>query len=174
MRRPLQVSLVGVSLCIVVVAVGCAALVSTSRIWVHGLFTVVIVALLLGVLAAVHELHEFRAFWLGFCLFGATYFALSIGPGSQLTEPYLATAALLDVGYQLVPKREVRTTTVHVPKGTPGIRRDGPNGAYLGTFVAFPFETHFRLVGHLLTTLIAGMVGAAVSVWFHRRNSHPS
>ena len=63
---------------IVVLGVGFAALRESNDIWDSGVFTLVLGALLVSILLAIHRNESRRAFWLGFALFGAAYLVMSL------------------------------------------------------------------------------------------------
>jgi hypothetical protein len=65
---------------IIALGVGFAALRESSDIWDGGAFTLVLGALLLSILLAIHRSGKKRAFWVGFALFGWAYLGLSLVP----------------------------------------------------------------------------------------------
>jgi hypothetical protein len=79
MRRPrfTIASLLGV---VVFVAVASAALREATEFWDGGVFGLALVTLITGVLLAVHQRDQKRAFWLGFAFFGWVYLVASLVP----------------------------------------------------------------------------------------------
>ena len=68
---------------ILVLGVGFAALRESSDLWESGVFTLMLAALLISILLAVHRTESKRAFWIGFALFGWIYLGLSLVPSIE-------------------------------------------------------------------------------------------
>ena len=68
---------------ILVLGVGFAALRESSDLWESGVFTLMLAALLISILLAVHRTESRRAFWIGFALFGWIYLGLSLVPSIE-------------------------------------------------------------------------------------------
>ena len=61
-------------------AVGFAALRVSSRLWASTLFSVALLSLVVAVAALIYRRGPERDFWVGYVLFGGTYWLLSFGP----------------------------------------------------------------------------------------------
>jgi hypothetical protein len=86
MRR-LRFHIGSLLLAVLVIALGFAALRQSTDLWDSVMLGSVIAALLLGTLLAVHRSGARRAYWLGFTLFGAAYFALNLLPTLESRLP---------------------------------------------------------------------------------------
>jgi hypothetical protein len=81
---------------ILVLGVGFAALRESSDLWESGVFTLMIVVLLMSILLAIHRTQKRRAFWLGFALVGSIYLTLSLFPSIESRLITTKGLALLD------------------------------------------------------------------------------
>lgn len=79
-----RMSIAGVMLLMLPVAVGLAALRDPSELWASVLFTVTLLALLVSVLGTVARRGPARLAFFGFVLFGASYLVLAFGPWASI------------------------------------------------------------------------------------------
>jgi hypothetical protein len=80
--------------------VGFAALRSPSHLWASAVFAVALGSLPLALLNAIYRRERQRAFWVGFLVCGAAYFAATKGPWFRDEfGPRLVTTAALDLLY---------------------------------------------------------------------------
>jgi hypothetical protein len=156
---------------VVVIAVGCAALRSSTYLWLRAVNTLVVGVLLVAPLAARYGRAADRAFWLGFAVFGWGYYSFACGPwdvwrtsddGGNL--PYTEVHPNL-LSTDAVRFVVARTTKLPEPIDIPQGSLHSPE--FVEKAVCAPW------IGHLLVTLVIGWVGGTVSRHLHsseRRN----
>jgi hypothetical protein len=81
---------------ILVISVGCAAVVSASDVWVKVIVTVTVLALLIASVGSIYLPTRSRAFAGGFAIFGWAYLLLAQGPWLESLKPQLATTVALN------------------------------------------------------------------------------
>jgi hypothetical protein len=179
---------------ILVAAVSLATLRSDNELWAGVLSLVVVGALGVAMLGACFVRGRERAGWAGFAIFCGGYLDLAFGPGlSDTFMPQLGTTKLLRHVYDhmhpdptgteadLAPLQEKRSRMVAklqkagqlasnptiVAKQSQALKNVEQR---IATFkIATPPYDQFQRVGHNLFSLLAGLVGAAVAIWFHAR-----
>jgi hypothetical protein len=176
---------------ILVLGVGFAALRESSDLWKSGVFTLMLAALLISILLAVHRTESKRAFWIGFALFGWIYLGLSLVPS---IEPRLITTkAFTYLDSKLadrsvgafsvrssatnsgIPSNQVQTVAF-TPDGnqfatsSQGVVRfwDVRTGKLLGGWIGTT-ENSVR-IGHSLLALIAALMGGLLSSHLYAKN----
>jgi hypothetical protein len=179
---------------IVVSAVGLAALRNADDLWAGIMLPLTLAAVGVAVLGGAFSRGKERAWLVGCALFGGGYLAAALSP----IQLRLGTTHLLEyvharaVSFSLTDfeiSRADRTSILVRAVSTDGTvsTRTVPNSVYnpagqdilLATMEspnrwrsALPGATNhdaFLLVGHCLFTLLAGLVGGTVAVWFWRR-----
>lgn len=100
----LRVSISGVLILVAILAVGFAALRQASGYWAATMVTLTLGILLASVLGAVMGRH--RSAWLGFAVFGWSYFGIALGPWFQGDlKPHLLSSVAIAEGYRLLHER---------------------------------------------------------------------
>jgi hypothetical protein len=157
----LRFSIANLLTAVAIIAVGLAALNSPSRLTV-GLVTIVTLGVLLAaILGAIYRAGEARAFWLGFAVFGWSYFLVAFSP------------VFSDVKAQIdLPLRAFRDAffTVRIPAGGDLTRTQSMDTGYepaTNTTLAWPsWHHHFGGTIHCVVTLLFALVGGIVGQWF--------
>lgn len=98
MRFTVRFSLLAVMLAVLYVAVVLTALRYANELWAGAMFTLVLILLLTGTLAAIFHKERRRAFWVGFSLFGWTMFIV------DTDMPYVQSVRFRLVDYTLLQK----------------------------------------------------------------------
>lgn len=93
MRR-FRVSIAGLMVVVLFVAVGVAALREATEVWSGVLFALTVAAMAFAGLRAAYREGTKRAFWAGFALFGSIYLALAFAPGAENRPPLITGTAL--------------------------------------------------------------------------------
>ena len=120
---------------VLIVSLGLFALRSESATWAGGLYLLTYAVLLLAVVGGICQTGSDRVWWIGFALFGITYFRWTLSfPFQNITLP---TTLLLD------------------------LMRPAGVGAYRG-FEGDPFA-YFWLVGHCLWSLLIATIGGGLA-----------
>ncbi|MBI1904550.1 MAG: hypothetical protein HYS13_25935 [Planctomycetia bacterium] len=89
-------------------AVAAAAITHPTELWATSLYTAMLLALMVAIVAALVSSGPRRAFFTGFAVFGATYFLLVSGPfAATVGEELLTTRSLKWVGAKLAAKNLV-------------------------------------------------------------------
>jgi hypothetical protein len=146
-----------------------AALTTGSRLCAHLLFNVTLGAFLVGLLGAIYQARERRAFWVGFTIVGWIYLTLAFGPWCKDNiAPKLVTHnALVPLPESLVELH----AAYHAERGfTP--RRD-PSGCYLiGPNAVFAPTATWDVVQETVdsaTAMLCAVLGGFVAAGFWRR-----
>ena len=178
--RP-RVTILGLMVAVLFVAVGLAALRDPSDFWLSVAFSSACAILLVATLLAVRRTGACRAWWVGFALFGWAYLVASRIPR---VEPLLLTTRGLDrAAPGLFPSRTLDVTRETDPLArAPFFRPDGSSrpGVVLGirgrTGELFATQggvpEQFRPVGHSLLTVVLGLVGALTSRLLAAKDRH--
>jgi hypothetical protein len=106
MRR-LHFSIANLLAVIGILGVAMAALRNPSYLWANVTFSIAFGSLIVAVLSAIYAQGPRRAYWLGFSLCGAAYFAVCWMPGlHESVCPRLVSEAVFDLLYPLVAPPE--------------------------------------------------------------------
>jgi hypothetical protein len=179
---------------VLLVALSIAALREATDAWDSGLFGLTLLALLTGVLLAVHRSGKKRAFWLGFALFGVAYIAGSMIPQIEGRLPTSKGLAYVD---SLVPGRAATVTFRIVGPGSAGTTNtvtaiegltvssgwstgaNNPQGggtvwfenSLAGALTAGPYGTsvNFIRIGHSILALVFALLGGWLSSYLFAR-----
>ena len=161
---------------IMVLGIGFAALRESNDTWDSGVFTLMLGALLVSILLAIHRFEKRRAFWLGFALFGCGYLALSLVP--SIESRLLTTKALAFLDSK-VPGQTLGSLMVRLNgtvSGAPGnqvqtvaFTVDGQQFATTSQGQVRLWDTteNFVRIGHSLLTLMAAWFGGLLSRRLH-------
>ena len=180
---------------IVVAAIGLAALRDASDLWAGMLLLLALAAIAIAMMGAVILRGGERYWWAGFAFFGGGYLAVSVGPWlSDTFEPRLGTTHVLRHAHdrmmafasptlddaELADLRTRRLELRSVFMRVRGRRESDPSliatkrelakvNQQLAAADAVPLLDQFQRVGHSLFTLLAGLLGGTVAVWFYMR-----
>jgi hypothetical protein len=161
-----RMSIAALMTVVLVLAVGFAALRSSSKAWSVVVLTLTLVLQFTAILGAIYRRGRDRAGWLGFALFGWGYWILSSAPAFRTEiRPQLATTPLLDYLYPQI-----------APLPPPGaVFNENSNEFYApdqsGRFVVWGPDTGvtFRRIGHSLIAVLFGPMGALMARVFAAR-----
>jgi hypothetical protein len=181
----LRYSLGALLVAVLVVAVGCAALVNPTPLWSQIVFTSTLVLILGAVVAAAAAWP--RPFATGFAIFGGAYLLLACGTWATLVRPHLLTETALAKLEPLVidPNQSATQTQLWLTGASfdPNVGSTlwgGPNALYNinGGYVSVPSWPYqlvvsdggsFRQIGHSLWAIVLGALGGAVARLAARR-----
>lgn len=133
-----------------VFAVTIVALRTGNWFWARALFTLALVLNLGAVLGGIFLNGKRRAFWIGFALFGLSYWFIANLPSLRIAE------------YQLFTKQVNVMLQKYVPEGNNGLVID-PNSTSIAIF-------SYERILHTVFGLSFSVVGGTVGLWFY--NSH--
>ncbi len=195
MKRLTILSLMGF---ILALGVAIAALRNADDNWAGAMILATPLLLGIALIGALCGEERSRARRLGFAILGGAYFALAFLGLSDQDLARLPTARLLqDIHERVAPPMAFTYTSTYVITSAPsaaGPATSGvspPNSASL-RFVPLPAPSGsmtvtpsrwksllpgaanlaaFRIVGHCLFALLAGLLGAAIAQWFRGRNA---
>ena len=180
---------------IVVAAIGLAALRNANDLWAGMLLLLALAAAAIAMMGAVILRGGERYWWAGFAFFGGGYVAVAVGPWlSDTFQPQLGTTQVLrhahdrmmafasptlddaeladlrkrrlelrSVFMQVRARRESDPTLIATKRALAKVDQQ------LAAADAVPPFDQFRRVGHSLFTLVAGLLGGTVAVWFYMR-----
>ena len=195
--KPPRITIGGLLVVILLVALGLAAWMVATPALDSAVFGSVMLTLLGSVLLAVHRVEASRAYWLGFALFGWTYLVLGQFPAIEAKLPTTAGLEYLD---SLRPGQVVAFTIgMNVSGGGPGratvqvlsssasgvavdtsragvVRISDPSTGRAVGGVGDPSEFFVR-TGHSLLALAMAFIGAVASRHLHdweRRREAPA
>jgi hypothetical protein len=143
MRKP-RFSIAGLMAIVLVAAVGLAALRSPSPAWASTLFMVTCGVFGLAIVGAIYRSGVARAWWLGFCVFGMGYMAVTGFTRSGYLYPQMPTSHLL------IALRPVLGHPVELVTGP-----RSPN-ALRALYV-------YMQIGHALWALLAALLGGTLA-----------
>lgn len=157
-------SIAGMMAVVVLLALGLAALRSPSSLSAGIAFLSVGAILLAAILGAVYHRGRRQAFWLGFALFGWSYFVLSLLPlDRNEVSPFLPTTRLLDEVH-----RRVRPFPESVNPLTKVYFEDTGDLENINQKEWFVLEwIYFRRLGQYLLALLAACLGGITGIVFH-------
>ena len=187
MRRP-RFTIRSLLLVITFVGVAVAAVRASTDAWDSGILGLTLLGLLTAVLLAIHRTDRWRAFWLGFALFGWAYLVASLIPPIGARLPTTMGLAFIN---SKIPGRETTITAVFGYTSTAGTNpvhavAFSPQGdtlvssshgvvwlwdATTGRLLAGPGGTteNFLRIGHSLLTLVLAFVGGHLSRYLYGR-----
>jgi len=181
----LRFSILGLMALVLLVAVGFAALRSTSALWASAVFTMTVALLWAAILGAFAGRGRARLTWLGFVVFGWIYLLTTFWlwpEGNGVSAPPYLSKHLLD--YFQPTANDASTMTIDPgPRGEMGIEppptisKTIPGTVNLSTTGPFTGRVsnrlHYRRVGHSLTALLFGLIGAGIGRVFAARTDDP-
>ena len=179
-------------------AVGIAALRNANDWWAGTMLQVALTAVGIAVLGAIFVRGREQAWWLGFALFGGGYLVLAVSPWLINTfQPILCTTHVLralqshvvqatsDDEVDLQQWRAKRDELAARLREAESLARSGSDPDVIAgkralvkwyqQFEAFKDaanDEEFQQIGHSLFSLLAGLMGGAVAVWFYLRSLH--
>jgi hypothetical protein len=184
---------------IVVAGVSLAALRNANAIWAGMLLMVALAAVGVAVMGTVILRGKERYWWAGFAFFGGGYLALTFAPSLGDTfRPRLGTSLLLEYVHARVADSSIssfevsradpssvlfrvrtsdgavhdRTVARSVYESTPGeeiVAAIAPANRWRAALPGAANHDQFLNVGHCLFSLLAGLLGGAVALWFWER-----
>jgi hypothetical protein len=116
MRR-FRVSIAGLMVVVLFVAVGVAALRQASEIWSGVLFALTVGAMAFAGLRAAYRREAKRAFWAGFAGFGSIYLVLAFAPGGG-SRPALVTQGFLTWLHPKIARQQPAATALTLTRST--------------------------------------------------------
>jgi hypothetical protein len=150
----LRFSIAALMLTVGIAGAGFAALRADSSLAADAMFTATCGVLLLAILAACYRQDARRAFWVGFALFGWSYFVLAFAPWFESdVRPRLLTNRLFT---QLYPR------VVGMPPGSFAHYNNfwlADSGTGKWSLVRNGSSDHFEHTAHCLAALAAGLAG---------------
>jgi hypothetical protein len=153
----LSVSSLGVT--VALLALGCAALTRSTPIWASVVFTATVVVLALAILRAIYSRGASRAFHLGLAVCGWLYLmdtAVRKHDGTiNNLHPALLTTVVLD--------RSLSHVIPDVLTWDPSGQIDGVTAEY-----EVRMQSYYQ-IGHALWTLLVGLAGGWLAVYFRER-----
>ena len=188
-------SILSIMAFIVVAAIGLAALRNANDLWAGMLLLLALAAVAIAMMGAVILRGGERYWWAGFAFFGGGYLAVAVGPWlSDTFQPQLGTTQVLRHAHdrmmafasptlddaELADLRKRRLELRSVFLQVRGRKESDPSliatkralakvDQQLAAADAVPPFDQFRRVGHSLFTLLAGLLGGTVAVWFYMR-----
>jgi hypothetical protein len=180
---------------IVAAAIGLAALRDANDLWAGMLLLLALAAVAIAMIGAVILRGGERYWWAGFAFFGGGYLAVAVGPWlSDTFQPQLGTTQVLRHAHDRMmasacptlddavlaelrkQRLELRSVFMRVrarKESDPTLiatkRALAKVDQQLAAADAVPPFEQFRRVGHSLFTLLAGLLGGTVAVWFYMR-----
>jgi hypothetical protein len=153
------------------VALGCVGVFYASRVMAAWFFTATLLALLFATVAALVRRRAARAYWIGFTVFGAPYFLISIfgdvrpivnrdGQVSAWEEPRLLTSQFLLWADNFARQRQ--------PERAASVN---PGAAYVTLqmiLLSRGWSGHTLVIGHSLFTMLFALIGGGIGRWLYR------
>ena len=185
---------------IFVAAIGLAALRDANDLWAGMLLLLALATVAIAMIGAVILRGGERYWWAGFAYFGGGYLALTVGPWlSDTLQPQLGTTEVLRHAHhrmmasasptlddaEVAELRQRRLELRSVFMQVRGRKESDPSlivtkrelakvNQQLAAADAVPPFDQFQRVGHSLFTLLAGLLGGTVAVWFYMRRERAS
>ena len=180
---------------IAIAAIGLAALRDANDLWAGMLLLLALAAVAIAMMGAVILRGGERYWWAGFAFFGGGYLAVAVGPWlSDAFQPQLGTTQVLryvhariiasasptldDAELAELRQRRLELRSIYLQvrgrkESDPSLivtkRELGKVDQQLAADDAVPLFDQFQRVGHSLFTLLAGLLGGTVAVWFYMR-----
>ena len=180
---------------IVLAAIGLAALRDANDLWAGMLLLLALATVAVAMIGAVILRGGERFWWAGFAFFGGGYLAIAVGPWlSDTFQPQLGTTQVLrrahgrmiasaaptldDVELADLRKRRLELHPVFMrvrarKESDPALMVTKQALAkvdqQLAAADAVPLLDQFLRVGHSLFTLLAGLLGGTIAMWFYIR-----
>jgi hypothetical protein len=159
-----------------IVALGCAGLFVASPGWATAFFSGALGIVLASTVFALVGKWPRRAYWIGFAVFANGCFWLSMYVDGHIEvqpesfeEPRLATTNLLLIAEPYV--RNLRQQLGNAqPSSPPGLQF--PIGRRM--YMSSDQEQDFLRIGNSLFTLLFGLAGGSLGLWYHRRETESS
>jgi hypothetical protein len=189
---PLRFSLASLIGLIALLALGLAALQSSSGFWVSLVISSVLFVLITSLACAATATGSSRARWCGFAIFGWSYLALALGPWAQEhVAPHLVTTHALTALQTVVPQFRVRVgDKVLVQWGSSWYRSSVlsiQNGQFLIHYEGYSSASdeivtpnrirvgrpeYFHMIGHSFFAVLLGFIGGGLALYVYQRQRH--
>lgn len=160
---------------ILVISLGCAALVNASDLWAEIVVTATILGLLVATIGAVFIPGRGRVFAGGFAIFGWAYLLLVQGPWLESLKPRLLTTVAVDRLEKVLQKDGQVVATAPSTSMASGSWINLSNAlpsrtiTFTSSGVAV-FPPHpFQQIGQCLWTVLLACLGGVLATWFDRR-----
>ena len=125
-------SIRGLMIVIVVLALAFTALRTPSRLWANAWFTLALGGVTIAIPAAVANVGDRRAFWIGFAVCGWVYFIFSLAPWVDKEASHqLFTTTILDLASPYIINNQYMSANymnAFAPPEAPGSPRPGRSG----------------------------------------------
>ncbi len=141
---------------VIYLAIGFAALRSSSFLWLRTVNTLVVIALLAAVLAAKQSTGPTTAYWFGFAVVGWGYYFLAFGP-VESWHLYDYEGSLDAITPDVRPNLLTSDLVIEIHQALPRVPRDGP----LEDEVGLGFRKRTWILHLLLTPVLACLGGIA-------------
>ena len=155
---------------VIFIGLGFAALPSASPLWSSAVFTLTVTVLSAAILAAMARRGRARMTWAGFALFGWVYLGTTFGPWADSNgvkaPPYVTRLGLDYWDSKLWSSKRMETA----PHGELLFSRFTMS---LATTIA-PDALQFRRIGHCLTAILFGLVGAVLGRLIAAKDDEPN
>jgi hypothetical protein len=179
--------------CVLVAAVGLAALKNAGELWAGIMLLLALAAAGVAILGAALMHGRERAWWLGFAVFAGLYLTVAIGPWvgdgfryQLITSHWLVQLRIAmfesNIPSLLIEKREIEAELVKLRPVTPRFQYDPVVSSLTNNLRAIETQLtanknaglrydDFQRIGHALFALLAGLVGGMVALWFWERRN---
>jgi hypothetical protein len=162
--RSFRLPIVGLMGIVLACGLGFAAIKSPTFQVVSVTFTVALTILLASIVGAIFG--RYRAFWIGFAIFGWGYAILALAPGAWTSvRPYLVTSHLING----------LANAMNLPRGGAGLtnftmrevpfQEDSGLGDWNGTYTG----NRLQRIGHSLAAVVHGVAGGVLAAWLAKR-----
>lgn len=175
----LRFSLFTLLAAILVISLGCAALVNASELWAEVVVTATVLGLLVATIRAIYLSERSRAFAGGFAIVGWAYLLLVQGPWLESVRPRLLTTVAVNRLQPLLDKDTVNNDA-SVGLALAWLARQ-QNTAATGSW-NFPYPltalrssaspsstSAFEEIGQCLWTILLACLGGFIARWFGGR-----
>lgn len=167
--KAFRLSIGSLLLLILLLGVGLAGLTHPSETWTSVLFSALMLALLAAVVGVLLTQGHWRAFWVGFAVFGWGYWMMSSAPYlAQSFRRVLITDRLLDIAY---PRLIDLPVGVLFDSGTHSVdpTKPMPGPAFYDTQRTY---REFKDIGHHLTNLLVALAAGSIVSGMVARREH--
>jgi hypothetical protein len=173
-RRRLRFSIAGLLLAILAIGSGLAALCRPSNLAANTVFSLLVLALSIAVIAALYRNGPARAFWTGFLAFGSSYAVLSLTPSYQNLGHRLLTTVILDMLYPSIPPLPRSTNTKPSPWELWTGRPRDYDSFREHSGVSVSTTDSFLVIGHSLFAMLAAAGGGLLARRFYETRTRDS
>jgi hypothetical protein len=173
--RRLRFSIAGLLLAILTIGSGLAALCRPSNLAANTVFSLMVLALGVAVIAALYRNEPARAFWTGFLAFGSLYAVLSLTPCFyQNLGNRLLTTTILDMLYPSIPPLPRSTNTKPSPWELWAGRPSDYDHYREHSGVSVSTTDYLHVIGHSLFAMLAAAGGGLLARRFYETRTRDS